>query len=317
MGLQAAVLGASGYSGGEVLRYLSRHPVIAIAAASAGTKAGARAADVLPHLQGLDLELVPVEDLVSETFDVILSCLPDGPPEGIADGARVIDLSDRHRGADGWVYGLPELFRSEISSATRIANPGCYPTASLLCLAPFASAGLIDGPVVIDALSGTSGAGRKREDHLIHASVAGSAGAYGSVEHRHIPEIERSLARVGLDGRVSFTPHLVPMARGVVVTARGVLREEIDDAAALDLLEKAYADEPFVSVIEGWPATKSVCGTNRAVVAAHVDRRTGMLICSAAIDNLGKGAAGQAVQNANLMFGLDETTGLDAVAVWP
>ena len=317
MGVQAAVVGASGFSGGEVLRYLAQHPVIEIAAATAGTKAGAQAAEVLPHLPGSDLSFGSLAELAGRSFDVVLSCVPDGAPAELLGDARVVDLSDRHRGADGWVYGLPELYRSDIATATKVANPGCYPTAALLCIAPFARAGLIEGPVIIDALSGTSGAGRKPEERLIHASLHGSAGAYGTVDHRHVGEIERYLTAAGLEAVVSFTPHLVPMSRGVLVTARGKLRASTDDETALGVLKDEYDDEPFVSVTKDWPATKGVAGTNRAVVSARVDARANMLVCSAAIDNLGKGAAGQAIQNVNLMFGLDETTGLEAVAVWP
>lgn len=300
-----------------MLRYLSGHPAVEVVAASAATKVGARAGAVLPHLGHLDLKFHPVEEVVASEADVLISCVPDGPPD-LPSGARVVDLSDRHRGGDAWTYGLPEFFRNEISSASRVANPGCYPTAALLCLVPFAVAGAIEGPIVIDALSGTSGAGRKAHDRLLHGSLDGSVGAYGTVDHRHVPEIERGLTRAAaLEAVVSFTPHLVPMSRGVLVTARARLRERIGDAEAIEVLTNAYSGEPFVSVIDEWPLTKSVAGTNNAVVSARVDARAGFLICSAAIDNLGKGAAGQAVQNVNLMFGLEETTGLEATAVWP
>ncbi len=318
MGVAAGIIGASGYSGGELLRYLAWHPAIEVAVVTAATRAGRPVRGLLPHLPDAGLEFVPLEELDASGLDVVFSCIPTGPPTEAVGDARVIDLSDRYRADAAWTYGFPELFRAEITHATRVANPGCYPTASLLCLAPFARRGVIEGPVVIDALSGTSGAGRKGEDRLLHASLEGSASAYGAVDHRHVPEIESVLRTVtGHDVVVSFTPHLVPMARGLLVTARARLTQPLTDEDARAVLDDAYASEPFVTVIDGWPVTKGVAGTNRAVISARVDRRAGLLICSAAIDNLGKGAAGQAIQNANLMFGLEETTGLDAVGVWP
>jgi N-acetyl-gamma-glutamyl-phosphate reductase len=319
MGVKATVLGASGYSGGEVLRYLATHPAIEVVCASAGSKAGAQAGDVLPHLvEHRDLDLVPLAEAIATPADVVFSCLPAGElPEAPGD-VCVVDLSDHYRADPAWTYGLCELSRTGIPGSSAIANPGCYPTATLLCLVPFARVGLIEGTVVVDAMSGTSGAGRKGQDHLIHATLHGDVTAYGDVAHRHVPEMERGLLRYGgLDTTVSFTPHLVPMTRGLLVTARGRLTTTVTDGDVTEILNEAYAEEPFVSVIEGWPSPKSVAGTNRAVVAARVDPRTGMLVCSAAIDNLGKGAAGQAIQNVNLALGLGEETGLDAVGVWP
>ena len=313
-----AVLGASGYAGGELLRYLSVHPVMDLVAAAAGSRAGAGLPEVLPHVLGSDLRFGTIDEALAAPSDVMFSCLPSGELPTVPDDRCVVDLSDEHRADADWIYGLPEFSRNATAEAQRVANPGCYPTATLLALVPFARAGVIEGPVVVDALSGTSGAGRKKEDHLLHASVDSSATAYGTVEHRHVPEIERGLAAFGgMESTVSFTPHLVPMSRGLLVTARARVGDSIGDEDAYAVLSEAYAAEPFVSVIEGWPSTKMVAGTNRAVVAARVDARAGMLVCSAAIDNLGKGAAGQAVQNANLALDLGETTGLEGVGVWP
>ncbi|HEX2056852.1 MAG TPA: N-acetyl-gamma-glutamyl-phosphate reductase [Actinomycetota bacterium] len=317
MGAAAVVLGASGYTGAEVLRLLARHPAIEVVGAAAETRAGSRVGDALPHLRGsFDLRLRRVDEVAS-AGDVCFSCLPHGTLPRHLDAVTadvVVDLGDDFRADPGWLYGLPEL---DGGAGPRIANPGCYPTAALLCTVPFARAGAIDGPVVVDALSGVSGAGRAPKDHLLFANVAGGAAAYGTVEHRHVPEIERGLARYGgLDTTVSFTPHLVPMARGLLVTARARTTLSTDDEA-VEILRAAYLDAPFVVAVQEWPATKDVAGTNRALVSARVDRRSGFLVCSAAIDNLGKGAAGQAVQNANRALGLDETTGLEGIAVWP
>ena len=303
-----------------MLRLLAGHPGIAVVAVAAGTKAGLPLGDVLPHLQGaLDLPLTSIPEAAAAA-DVCFSCLPHGTlPDYLeaVEAGVLVDLGDDFRGDAGWTYGLPELGRPR-TAGPRIANPGCYPTASLLCLVPFARRGAITGPVVVDALSGVSGAGRAAADRLLFANVSGGAAAYGTVGHRHVAEIERGLAGFGgLETTVSFTPHLVPMPRGLLVTARAPLTSAIDDDHALAILHEAYADEPFVRVTPEWPATKTVAGTNRAVVSARVDARSGYLVCSAAIDNLGKGAAGQAIQNANIALGLAETTGLEGVAVWP
>ncbi len=314
------MLGASGYAGAEILRLLARHPAISVVAVAAGSREGRRVGDVLPHLSGeIDLELTSVEEAAAAA-DVCFSCLPHGTLPAHLDAVAaevVIDLGDDFRAAPGWAYGLPELARPR-PPARCIANPGCYPTATLLCLVPFARAGAIDGTVVVDALSGVSGAGRAAEDRLLFANVTGGASAYGTVAHRHVAEIERGLALFGgLQTTVSFTPHLVPMARGLLVTARARVSSPIDDDVALQILQEAYADEPFVYVSREWPSTKAVAGSNNAHVSARVDRRAGFLVCSAAIDNLGKGAAGQAVQNANAALGLAETAGLEGIAVWP
>lgn len=320
MGHSAVVLGASGYSGGELLRLLMGHPSIEVAATAGGRSAGRPLSEVHPHLGGTDLSLVTPQEAAGIPCDVLFSCLPHGElaAAGLTFAAdHVIDLADDHRAAPGWVYGLPEYQRA-LLPARSIANPGCYPTASLLALVPFARAGAIGAPVVIDAMSGVSGAGRKSEDHLSFSAMDGDMSAYGSIEHRHVPEIERALARFGnLEATVSFTPHLVPLVRGLLVTARAQLTTELDDTSALGILHDAFDAERFVRVVDGWPSTKPVAGSNGCHVSAHVDARNGWLIASAAIDNLGKGAAGQAIQNANLCLGLDESTGLSTAGVWP
>jgi N-acetyl-gamma-glutamyl-phosphate reductase len=320
MGHTATVLGASGYTGGEVLRLLGGHPSISAVGIARSGEGGDDLRGSQPHLASFEPSaFASAEEVAAIESDVCFSCLPSGvlDPASIA-GKLLIDLADDHRADPDWVYGLTEFARADVASASKIANPGCYPTASLLALVPFFEAGLVEAPVVVDAISGVSGAGRKAADRFLEANLESSVEAYGTVEHRHIPEIERGLQRFGgVEVSVSFTPHLAPMSRGLLATARARLSSELSDAAALGVLRDAYENEAFVEVVEGWPITKAVRGSNGAHVSARVDARTGWLICSAAIDNLGKGAAGQAIQNANVALGLNETAGLTALGVWP
>jgi N-acetyl-gamma-glutamyl-phosphate reductase len=318
---KAVVLGASGYSGGELLRLLARHGAIDVVAAAGDSAAGDPLGHVHPHLASLPGEVVAAEEAVAVPADVCFSCLPGGHLAKHLDdleAAVVVDLADDFRGEAEWTYGLTEFTRREVAGTKRIANPGCYPTATLLALLPFARAGLVEGPVVVDAISGTSGAGRKPAEHLSLAHTGASVTAYGTVFHRHVPEIERGLKRLGgLDAPVSFTPHLAPTSRGLLATVRARLVGSLTDSEANEVLHDAYDDETFVEVREDWPSTKATTGSNGAHIGARVDKRTGWLVCSAAIDNLGKGAAGQALQNANLALGLPEGQGLEATGVWP
>ncbi len=321
MGHSIAVLGASGYSGGEILRLLGSHPNVDVVAASAERHAGRTVGELHPHLRDSgDLSLVPAAEVVAVGADVVFSCLPTGALSQMTDdidAGTVIDLSGDHRADPDWVYGLTEFARGSLP-APRIANPGCYPTATLLCLVPFFRARSIGEEVIVDAMSGVSGAGRSGADHLSFAGLHGDATAYGTTAHRHVTEMKKGLAAFsGTDVSLSFTPHLVPLARGLLVTARARLATELDDATAMGILKDAYASERFVSPIDGWPSVKAVAGSNSALVSARVDMGSGWLICSAAIDNLGKGAAGQAIQNMNLCLGLDEGTGLTPTGLWP
>lgn len=322
MGVSAVVLGASGYGGGELVRFVHGHPAVELAGIAAGSSAGRALGAVAPHLAhelpGVDLGTIA--DIAAAEVDVCFSALPAGELDRHAShlAARVvIDLADDHRADDTWVYGLTEFARPLVAGATRIANPGCYPTAALLAVVPFLAAGLIEGPITIDALSGASGAGRAPATRLLLAELHGDAGAYGATVHRHVPEMERAIAVfAGTEVVVSFTPHLVPIARGLLVTLRARLVDGAADTVP-SVLHESYADEPFVSVSDDWPHTKWVAGTNRAVVHARVDERASLLVAACVIDNLGKGAAGQAVQNANVALGIEETAGLPRIAQWP
>lgn len=317
----AVVLGASGFGGGELLRLLARHGGIGVEAVSGESRAGESLREVHPNLIATGLPLVTAEEARMVPADVCFSCLPAGELAKHLEHVEaplVVDLADDFRSDSAWTYGLTEFNRAKVAGSDRIANPGCYPTAALLAVLPFAGAGLVTGPVVVDAISGISGAGRKLQDRLLLATASSSVAAYGTTDHRHLPEIESGLSAFGdLDASVSFTPHLAPMSRGLLATVRAQLDGPLSEAEATSVLHAAYDDEPFIGVLNEWPSTKAVTGSNAAHVAAHVDARTGWLVCSAAIDNLGKGAAGQALQNANLALGFDETMGLTSVGVWP
>lgn len=341
MTYSAAVLGASGYAGGEVVRLLDEHPSFAIEYLGAYSRAGTTLGEVHPHLSGglrsfgsNDAEDVP-------DVDVAFLGLPHGASTevglALADrGTRVVDLGSdfrmdsaaRYEAAYGsvhprpdvlvdWAYGLPELFRDSIAGARLVASPGCYPTSALLATVPLCSAGIIrKDAITINALSGVSGAGRTLREDLLFGSVDEGVRAYGVTEHRHRPEIEMGIeAATGERALVTFTPHLVPMQRGILST---VTSPAVGGATAADLrrvLADVYDSEPFVDVIDVPPQSRWVVGSNKALVSAFLDERTGIAVVLSAIDNLVKGAAGQAVQAANLMVGIEETAGLP-VAGW-
>jgi len=340
-----AVAGASGYAGGELLRYLAQHPAFDLLAACAAGRAGEPLAQVHPQFAGTSWAGMVLDETSPDVLnqaDLVFLALPHGESAAIVktvhDDVRIVDLGADFRltsskawtsyyGGDhagSWTYGLPELpgSRDAIAASTRVANPGCYPTAVALALAPLAKAGVIEPTdIVVVAASGTSGAGRKASDALLATNVMGSMSAYkvGGV-HQHTPEMEQSIATsagwdVG-DVRLSFTPTLAPMPRGIVATCTARVATDID---VRTVLVDAYAGERFVTVLpEGqWPQSGSVSGTNGAHLQAAFDARTGRVTVVSVIDNLGKGAAGQALQNANLMTGYDEAAGLDVIGVAP
>ena len=349
MTFSAAVSGASGYAGGEVLRILAGHPGIEIGAVAAHSNAGQRLGELQPHLHSLaDRVLVDttVENLAGH--DVVFLALPHGASAAIAaqlpPETVVIDAGADHRlesaedwdqfygsaHAGTWPYGLPELLvdgagarqRERLRGATRIAVPGCYPTSALLALGPGFAAGLLEPQdVVIVAASGTSGAGRALKPHLLGSEVMGSMAPYGvGGAHRHTPEIEQGLSRAaGERVQISFTPTLAPMPRGILTTATARVAEGVTADRLRDAWESAYAAEQFVTVLpEGtWPATKSVAGSNHAQLQLALDPRAGRVVVTCVIDNLVKGTAGGAVQSMNLALGLPEDTGLNLQGVAP
>jgi N-acetyl-gamma-glutamyl-phosphate reductase len=341
MGHKVAVAGASGYAGGELLRLLLGHPEVEVGALTAGSNAGRRLGSLQPHLLPLAdrvLEETTAESLAGH--DVVLLALPHGQSgpvaEQLGDDALVIDCGADFRLADpdrweqfyggphagSWPYGLPELpgAREMLRSTRRVAVPGCYPTVSTLALVPAVASGLVDpSDVVVVAASGTSGAGKAAKPHLLGSEVMGNASAYGvGGVHRHTPEIVQNLTAVGGTGvRVSFTPVLVPMSRGILATCSAPTTASLDEVR--EAYAAAYADEPFVHLLpEGaWPQTQSVLGSNAVHLQVAVDAAAGRLVVVGAMDNLAKGTAGAAVQCMNLALGLPETTGLTAVGVAP
>jgi N-acetyl-gamma-glutamyl-phosphate reductase len=342
MGFTAAVVGGSGYAGGELLRLLIAHPDITIGPITAAGNAGQRVCDLHPHLSPLGDRVFEAADPdLLAGADVVFLALPHGESAAIAaaigDAALIVDLGADHRLGDEaawaqfyggahagrWTYGLPELpgARAALRTARRIAAPGCYPTAAVLGLAPLLAAGVVaPDDAVIVAASGTTGAGRALRPNLMSAEVMGALSAYKvGGEHQHTPEIEQALREVaGADVSVSFTPVLAPLPRGILSTATARLSPGADPAAVRAAFA-AYAAEAFVSLLpEGsWPHSGAVIGSNAAHVQATADVHAGRAVVVVAIDNLGKGAAGQAVQCANIALGLPETTGLTAVGVAP
>ena len=333
---RAAVLGASGYSGQEFARLALAHPGIALSVLASRERAGRPAAELLPGIDPRAVTLPTVvepralADLLADgLFDSLVCCLPHGAWKAVAADhpalasgpARIIDLSSDFRdgsthetGGPAYVYGLPEAFRAVIGGVTRVANPGCYPTAATLALLPAAESGWLDDPVMVSALSGVSGAGRSPALKTSFVELEGGASIYkAGSEHQHVPEMERNLERLaGSPVSVGFTPQLAPMSRGILLTATARLTRPVSPDEVRAAYVARYQDEPFVRVLEpgAWPETRAVKASNRCDVAVTTLHGGRTLLATAALDNLVKGAAGQALQNLNLMLGWPETWGL-------
>lgn len=342
--IKAGIVGGTGYTGAELLRILARHPEVKLAMVTSRSEAGMEVADMFPNLRGhIGLRFsVPDLDALGKC-DVVFFATPNGTamgmtPQLLQAGAKVIDLAAdfRLRDAAEWqqwysmrhecpellseaVYGLPELNREAIRSARLVANPGCYPTAVLLGFMPLVKQGLVDASrLIADAKSGVSGAGRKAQMSGLLVEASESFKAYGVAGHRHLPEISQELRDMaGETVRLTFVPHLTPMIRGIHATLYAELRDAGTDLQ--QLYEECYSDEPFVDVLPTGthPETRSVKGANLCRIAVHRPRHGTTVVVLSVIDNLVKGAAGQAVQNMNLMFGLEETAGLGDIALLP
>ncbi|HEY8343698.1 MAG TPA: N-acetyl-gamma-glutamyl-phosphate reductase [Bacillota bacterium] len=346
--IKVGIIGVNGYAGGEVLRLLTHHPEVEVAAVASRSQANRLVADIFPSLIGHktgEMRIVAVDAQEFSGCDLVFLAVPHGvaaelAPTLLEQGKKVIDLGADFRFRDvevyeAWygvkhaaasylaeaVYGLPELYRERIKGARLIGNPGCYPTSILLGIAPLLKSGLQEVELLIaDSKSGVSGAGRSPKPDLHYAEVEGSLKAYGLVRHRHVAEIEEVASDLaGREVKVSFTPHLVPMVRGLFSTIHLMMTEVITTEELTRVYQDYYQGEPFVSILpEPWlPQTKAVIYTNNCHISLRVDPRTKQIIILSALDNMLKGAAGQAVQNMNLMCGLDETLGLNFTGIWP
>ena len=344
--IKVGIVGGTGYTGVELLRILAVHPEAEVICITSRSEAGMPVADMYPNLRGhYDLEFSEPDASVLASCDLVFFATPHGVamrmvPELMASGVRVVDLSADFRLKDldtwanwygmphesaGWaekaVYGLPEVAREAIRDAQLVANPGCYPTAVQLGFLPLLEQGLVNpARLIADAKSGASGAGRQGKIGMLHGEIGESFKAYGASGHRHLPEIRQGLmAAAGKGVGVTFVPHLIPMIRGIEATLYAELDNPQDFDRLQALYEARYKDEPFVDVMPfgSHPETRSVRGANHCRMALHRQEDSNIVIVSSVIDNLVKGAAGQAVQNMNIMFGLDEAMGLNAPALLP
>ncbi|HSM19022.1 MAG TPA: N-acetyl-gamma-glutamyl-phosphate reductase [Hyphomicrobiales bacterium] len=343
--IRIGVIGASGYTGADLVRLAARHPALDVAVLTAGGHAGREMAQVFPHLGGLDLPpLVANEEADWRDVEAVFCGLPHGTSQevisALPDHLRIIDMSAdfRLRDADVYarwyggphkapdlqakaVYGLTEHYRDDIARARLVACPGCYPTAVLIALLPLVKAGVIEtDDLIIDAKSGVSGAGRSLKQNILFCEAGEGISPYAIAAHRHSPEIEQEVSRAaGKSVMVNFTPHLVPMRRGELCSIYARLAPGATPADCAETLRRTYANEPFVSLAPkgALPSTQFVRGSNNVMLSAHADRLPGRVIVLAALDNLVKGSAGQAIQNFNLMAGLAETAGLEQLALFP
>ena len=333
------IIGGSGYTGAELLRLLHGHPGLELRWATGDSQAGVKAADLYPSLATAypDLVFTPYDPACTDGCDLVFLCLPHGKsqelmPDLMKRVPHIVDLGADFRLKDAetyarwyheehtqpallkkFVYGLPELFRTKLKGAALVAAPGCYPTCAALGLTPLVKHGVIEPlGIIVDATSGVSGAGRALKHASLFGSVSDNFEAYGLLNHRHTAEIEMLTG-----AQVLFTPHLAPMTRGMLTTSYARPKGPTSTDALLAMLRGVYAGEPFVRIVDGSPSTKAVMGTNVCQITARFDERTGYVVVIAAIDNLTKGASGAMIQCANLALGIEETTGLPIVGLYP
>ena len=344
--MKVGILNITGYAGIELARILARHPDAEVVAVTGRSDAGKPLGQVFPHLACLDLM---INSEITESVDVVFSALPhkasaEACASFLKSGVRVVDISADFRlnsvvEYEEWydvrhscpeyleeaVYGLTELHKKEITGASLVANPGCYPTSAILALAPAIKAGIVEPDIIVDSKSGVSGAGRGLGLSTHYSEVNESVSAYSLEGHRHLPEITQELRQLMplFEPRVTFLPHLVPMTRGILSSCYAPLRQgglpngEDGVKALWEIYRDFYQDEPFVRLAAAPPATKHTLGNNNCILYPFLDQRTNRLLVVSCLDNLVKGAAGQAIQNMNLMFGLPEAEGLTALALYP
>jgi N-acetyl-gamma-glutamyl-phosphate reductase len=324
MKLRVGIVGVSGYGGGEALRLCATHPAFELVYAGGDGSVGQRLVERYPGLGRLgDLQVEKWDPTRLPDLDILFASLPTGQSKAalaqVPARVKIVDIGGDHRYVDGWTYGLADVWPDAVKSSTRVANPGCFPAATLAALAPLLAKGMIDpGNIIIDAKTGVSGAGRGGgEATMGYAEVNEDLAPYGLLKHVHMPEMGRTIEKLsgGKSDGLVFTPHLAPMTRGIMATiyARGSVSTE----QCLETARAFYANRPFVRVMDKPPHTKWATGSNLVFVSYACDPARNLVIAMGACDNLGKGAAGQAVQNANLMSGLPETMGLEGVTLWP
>lgn len=341
---KVGIVGASGYTGSELVRLLAHHPDVTLEFVTSESYTWKKITDIHPHFQDLvDITLVSIDDVHEYEPDLVFLALPHGVSMSFVkehglDDFIIIDLSGDFRFSsqsvyekwykkdhvsaeymDRSVYGLPELFRDKIRNAQLIANPGCYPTSAILALAPLIKQGYINpSSIVVDSKSGVTGAGAKPKEGLHFPDVFGNFSAYSLVNHRHTPEIENTLLNYsGYTTEVLFTPHLLPIDRGILTTTYSTPKKEVNREMVEELFHSVYEKEHFVRVFDSPPSLKNIRGSNYCDIHAAYDERTHKIITISTIDNLVKGAAGQAVQNMNIVFGLIESTGLKQIPLNP
>ena len=344
--MQVGIINGTSYFGLDLIRLLSGHPEAEITAITARSHAGDRFGDVFPHVAGLPcgsrLSRMRLTETIEAGVDIVFSCLPHAASAEallpfIEQGVPVIDVSadfrlkdlavyekwygvphPAPRLLDGAVYGLTEIHRDEISQTKIVGNPGCYPTAAILALAPAVAEGFVEHSFIVDAKSGISGGGRSLRLDNHYSEVNESVHAYAVSGHRHVPEMVQELSAIaGTAVSVTFVPHLVPMTRGILATCYATLKESVTQAQLVDLYQSAYANDPFVLVTDAPPRTKWTYSSNYCALNATLNETGDVVIVTAALDNLVKGAAGEALQNANVMMGIEETTGLSAPPIYP
>lgn len=328
MSIRVGIVGVSGYGGGEALRLCATHPTFEVVYVAGEGSAGQRLVERFPGIGNLgELTIQKWDPAALPAIDVLFASLPTGEShaglKAVPARTKIVDIGGDHRAAEGWTYGLADVWPDKVRGATRVANPGCYPAASLAALAPLVANKLVEpAGIIIDAKSGVSGAGRGGGSTFGFAEVNEDVAAYGLFKHSHVPEIVAAIGALSgaptAPETVTFTPHLIPMTRGILATCYArAAGPDVTTERCMEAARAFYVNRPFVRVTDKPPHSKWAAGSNLAFVSYAADPKRGLVIALGAIDNLGKGAAGQAVQNANLVTGQPETAGLEGTPLWP